>query len=86
MNDQNVLIYKLPELYKILNELKIHLDFNIYSFSEKENLLKLKKNINENYLILTDSTNEIKGEKFQFVSILRITFFNPVINFINYFG
>ena len=43
MNDQNVLIYKLPELYKILNELKIYLDFNIYSFSEKENLPNLKK-------------------------------------------
>ena len=67
MNDQNVLIFKLPELYKILNELKNHLDFKIYSFSEKEELLNSKISINENYLILTDSTNEIKGEKFQLV-------------------
>ena len=43
MNDQNVLIFKLPELYKILNELKNHLDFNIFSFYEKEKLLNSKK-------------------------------------------
>ena len=67
MNDQNVLIFKLPELYKILNELKNHLDFSIFSFSEKEKLLNSKKIINKSYLILTDSTNEIKGEKYQLV-------------------
>ena len=83
MNDQNVLIYKLPELYKILNELKIYLDFNIYSFSEKENLPNLKKNINENYLILTDSTNEIKGEKFQLVLNKFPESFNLLIEKIN---
>ncbi len=43
MNKQSVLIFKLPELFKILNELKDHLDFNIYNFTEKQELLNLNK-------------------------------------------
>ena len=39
MNKQNVLIFKLPELFNILNELIKDLDFAIYSFSEKDKLL-----------------------------------------------
>jgi len=83
MSDQNVLIFKLPELYKILNELKNNLDFNIYSFSEKEELINSKIRINENYLILTDSTNEIKGEKFQLVLNKFPEPFNLLIEKIN---
>ena len=67
MSKQCVLIFKLPELYKILNELKNHLDFEIYSFLETQNLLNSKKNNIGNYLILTNSENEIKGEKFQLI-------------------
>ena len=37
MNKQSVLIFKLPELFNILNELKDHLDFNIYNFLKKKN-------------------------------------------------
>ena len=49
MNKQNVLIFKLPELFNILNELKNHLDFTIYSFVEKDKLLasNLKSNFRE---------------------------------------
>ena len=36
MNKQSVLIFKLPELFKILNELKNYLDFDIYNISQKE--------------------------------------------------
>ena len=43
MNKQSVLIFKLPELFKILNELKDDLDFNIYNFTEKQELLNLNK-------------------------------------------
>ena len=43
MNKQNVLIFKLPELFNILNELKKHLDFEIYSFAEKDKLIEFKK-------------------------------------------
>ena len=67
MNKQNVLIFKLPELFDILNELKNHLDFALYSFVEKDKLLEFKKINTGSYLILTDSENEIKEEKFQLI-------------------
>ena len=82
MNDQNVLIYKLPELFKILNELKNYLDFTIHSSLEEEDLFSFKKKIS-NYLILTDSTNEIKGEKFQLVLNKFPESFNSLIEKIN---
>ena len=65
MNKQCVLIFKLPELFKILNELKDHLDFNIYNFTEKQEFSNLNKNKYKNYLILTDIKNQIENEKFQ---------------------
>ena len=67
MNKQSVLIFKLPELFKILNELKEHLDFNIHNFTEKHELLNLDKNRFDNYIVLTDIKNQIDGEKFQLV-------------------
>ena len=67
MNKQNVLIFKLPELFSILNELNDHLDFAIYSFSEKDKLLEFKNINTESYLVLTNSENEIKQEKFQLI-------------------
>ena len=67
MKKQSVLIFKLPELFKILNELKDHLDFNIYNFTEKQELLNLNKNKYENYLVLTDIKNQIQDEKFQLI-------------------
>ena len=67
MNKQSVLIFKLPELFKILNELKDHLDFDIYNFSKKEELLNLNKSNYANYLVLTSLQNQIKDEKFQLI-------------------
>ena len=67
MNKQSVLIFKLPELFKILNELKEYLDFNVYNFTEKQELLNLNKNKYENYLVLTDIKNQIEEEKFQLI-------------------
>ena len=67
MNKQSVLIFKLPELFKILNELKDQLDFNIYNFTEKQELLNSNKNKYYNYLVLTDAKNKIDEEKFQLI-------------------
>ena len=67
MNKQNVLIFKLPELFNILNELNNYLDFTIYAFSEKDKLLEFKNTNTDSYLILTNSENEIEGEKLQLI-------------------
>tara|TARA_B100001540_G_C15636507_1_gene564625 strand:+ start:207 stop:776 length:570 start_codon:yes stop_codon:yes gene_type:complete len=67
MNKQSLLIFKLPELFKILNELKDNLDFTIHSFSEKNELFIFKNHIIGNYLILTNYQNQIKDEKYQLI-------------------
>ena len=66
MNKPNILLFKLPELFKILNELKEYIEFEFYSFSDKDDLFNFKKKT-ENYLILLDAKNEIKNEKFQLI-------------------
>ena len=60
MNKQSVLIFKLPELFNILNELKEYLDFNIYNIIEKNELSKLNKNKYGDYLVLTSLQNQIE--------------------------
>ena len=67
MNKQCVLFFKIPELFKILNELNENFDFTIYSFSEKDELFNSRDNNVGNYLILTNSKNEIKEEKLQLI-------------------
>ena len=67
MVKKNVLIFKLPELFKILNELKNYLDFTILLFSDKEDLYIFKNKNTSNYLILTDQNYELKDEKFQLI-------------------
>jgi len=83
MNKQSVLIFKLPELFKILNELKDHLDFNIYNFTEKQELLNLNKKKYENYLVLTDLQNQIEDEKFQLILKKLPDSVNSIIEKIN---
>ena len=67
MNKQSVLIFKLPELFNILNELKEYLDFNIYNIIEKNELSKPNKNKYGDYLVLTSLQNQIENEKFQLI-------------------
>ena len=51
MNKPNILLFKLPELFKILNELKEYIEFEFYSFSNKDDLLDFKKKT-ENWMNL----------------------------------
>ena len=83
MKKQSVLIYKLPELFKILNELKDHLDFDIYNFSKKEDLLSLNKSDYVDYLVLTSSQNQIKNENFQLVLNKLPDSINSIVEKIN---
>ena len=50
-----------------MHQLKGYLDFNVYNFTEKQELLNLNKNKYENYLVLTDLQNQIVDEKFQLI-------------------
>ena len=53
MLTQNLIIYKFSQLYHILDEIKLDLNFNIL-FADNENILNdTIKNLN-NYLIITD--------------------------------
>ena len=61
-----ILLFKIPELFNILNELKDYIEFEFYHFPNEDDLLVFKKE-KENYLILTDFENEIKDEKFQLI-------------------
>ena len=61
MNKQSLIIYNLPVLFNILNEIKENFKFDLYNFKKKDEILKLKKNELGNYLILTNSQNRIKN-------------------------
>lgn len=65
MIKKNILIFKIPELFKILNEIKNYLDFKIYLFSKKDEIINFKKQNNLNYLILTKPNDLFEDEKFQ---------------------
>jgi len=57
----NILIYNLPDLFHILDELKKEDLFNIYNISFINNLENLSKIKIENYLIITNKkSNELK--------------------------
>ena len=63
MQAQNLIIYKFSELYHILKEIELDLNFNI-SFVDNENILKdAIKNLN-NYLIITDRKYSNIGNQF----------------------
>jgi len=61
MIKQSLIIYNLPVLFNILNEIKENFKFDLYNFKKKDEIVKLKKNELGNYLILTNSQNRIKN-------------------------
>ena len=64
MLTQNLIIYKFSQLYHILEEIKLDLNFNIL-FADNESILNnIIKNLN-NYLIITDK--EYLNIDYQFV-------------------
>ena len=83
MNKQSVLIFKLPELFNILNELKEYLDFNICNIIDKNELLKLNRSKYGNYLVLTNMQNQIENEKFQLILNKLPESVNSIIEKIN---
>ena len=53
MNAQSLIIYKFSELYHILEELRLDLNFNILSADNHNTLNEIYKNL-DNYLIITN--------------------------------
>ena len=64
MNNQNLIIYDFPELFKILDELKNHFNFEIINTSI-EQFSKIKLDTLSSYLII--SKNELPNIKNQFI-------------------
>ena len=67
MSKQSLIIYKVPVLYNILNEIRENFKFNLYNFIEKYDFQKIDSEKFGNYIILTDYKNKIKNKSNQLV-------------------
>ena len=78
MSRTNIVIFKLPELFKILNEIKKYISINFELVEDLEGIKKLLNNNFHNPIIITDLKNELKNEKHQII----INKFPTTINFL----
>ena len=67
MSKQSLIIYKIPVLYNILNEIRENFKFNLYNFSEKYDFQKIDNEKFGNYIILTNYKNKSKNKSNQLV-------------------
>ena len=67
MSKQSLIIYKIPVLYNILNEIRENFKFNLYNFSEKYDFQKIDGKKFGNYIILTNYKNKIKNKSNQLI-------------------
>ena len=67
MSKQCLIIYKIPVLYNILNEIRENFKFNLYNCSEKYDFQKIDSEKFGNYIILTNPKNKIKNKNNQLV-------------------
>ena len=58
MAKQNLIIFNLPVIFDVLNEIQDNFNFKIVKVNNKSELQKLNGNIFENSIILTDVKNE----------------------------
>ena len=57
MTKQSLIVFNLPVLFDILNEIKENLNFDLYKFDKKKDLDQINDSLYGNFLILTNSTN-----------------------------
>ena len=55
MIKQSLIVFNLPVLFNILNEIKENLNFELYNFNKKKDLDKISDSIFGNFLIITNS-------------------------------
>jgi len=60
MRQQNLIVFNLPILFDVLNEIKDNFNFKISKIGSKNDLKKMENGSFKNSLILTDKQNEIK--------------------------
>ena len=60
MNLKTILIYDSPILFEILRELKDKINLDILPY-EKDTVYELESDVNNNYIIVSSSPNEIKN-------------------------
>ena len=63
MFKQSIIIYNIPILFNILNEIKENIKFNLYNFSSIDELNNINKKKFGNYLIVTKKNILIKNYK-----------------------
>ena len=63
MSKQSIIIYNIPILFDILNEIKENIKFNLYNSSSIGELNHLDKEKLGNYLIVTKQNKEVKNYK-----------------------
>jgi len=57
MTKQSLIVFNLPVLFDILNEIKENLNFDLYKFDKKKDLDQINDSLYGNFLILTNSAN-----------------------------
>ena len=67
MRQQNLIVFNLPVLFDVLNEIKDNFNFKISKIDSKNDFQKMENFSFENSLILTDKQNEIKEIRNQLV-------------------
>ena len=67
MNKQSLIVYKIPDLYNILNEIRENFKFDLYNFSEKYDFQKIDNEKFGNYIILSNYKNKIKNKSNQLI-------------------
>ena len=61
MSKQSLIIYNLPVLFNILNEIKENFSFTLHNFNAEQKLKEINKENFGNFLILTDTENQIEN-------------------------
>ena len=56
MTKQSLIVFNLPVLFDILNEIKENLNFDLYKFDKKKDLDQINESLYGNFLILSNST------------------------------
>ena len=67
MSKQSLIVYKLPVLFNILNEIKENFNFDLLNFEKEENIKNLNSDNSDYFVVLTNLSNEIKNQKNQII-------------------